>query len=168
MQLTCAGIGKGTRLAAHTKTKEYLARHGPFFTLPGFADYLLPALVSGHDGCITGTGNVIPKTIVKLYNTATEALTTGDAEKMKEAQRLQFIVTNADWCIIKVRSIPGSLLEGTKLIPACSQAGIGGTKYALDHFYPSLAVGGAPRRPLPPADEAVRAAVEKGMKEAGQ
>ena len=71
-------------------------------------DYLLPAMVSGHDGCITGTGNVIPKTIVKLYETANEALTTGDAAKMKEAQRLQHIVTNADWCIIKVSLALGS------------------------------------------------------------
>lgn len=49
-KLTCAGIGKGTRLAAHTQSKEYLSRHGAFHVLPGFSDYLLPALVTGQTG----------------------------------------------------------------------------------------------------------------------
>lgn len=49
-KLTCAGIGKGGRLAAHTQSKEYLSRHGPFQVLPGFSDYLLPALVTGQTG----------------------------------------------------------------------------------------------------------------------
>jgi hypothetical protein len=90
-KLTCAGIGKGTRIAAHVQSKEYLARHGPFQVLPGFTDYLLPALVSGHTGCITGTGNVIPKSIVKLYNLSTKAIETGDPKLFKEALELQQI-----------------------------------------------------------------------------
>ncbi len=88
-QLTCAGIGKGHRIAAHTQTKAYLSRHGAFQVLPGFSDYLLPALTARHTGCITGTGNVFPKLIVKLYVTAMKALETGDAETMKEALALQ-------------------------------------------------------------------------------
>lgn len=101
-------MGKGTRIVAHTQSKEYLARHGPFAVMPGFSDMLLPALVTKHTGCITGTGNIIPKTIVKLYDTAIEALKTGDPKTMAQAQELQVLVAEADWCIIK--------------------AGIGGTK----------------------------------------
>ena len=108
VKLTCANIGKGTRIAAHTQSKEYLSRHGPFQVLPGFSDYLLPALVSKQTGCITGTGNVIPKTIVKLYNTAVEAIKTCDPKLFAQAQELQVLVAEADWCIVK--------------------AGIGGTK----------------------------------------
>jgi dihydrodipicolinate synthase/N-acetylneuraminate lyase len=88
-QLTCAGIGKGHRIAAHTQSKTYLSHHGPFQILPGFSDYLLPALTARHTGCITGTGNVFPKLIVKLYDTSVKALATGDAETMKEALALQ-------------------------------------------------------------------------------
>jgi dihydrodipicolinate synthase/N-acetylneuraminate lyase len=88
-QLTCAAIGKGHRIAAHTQSKAYLSRHSPFQVLPGFSDYLLPALTARHTGCITGTGNVFPKLIVKLYDTAVEALKTGDAETMKQALDLQ-------------------------------------------------------------------------------
>jgi len=143
-KLTCAGIGKGTRIAAHVQSKEYLARHGPFQVLPGFTDYLLPALVSGHTGCITGTGNVIPKSIVKLYNLSTKAIETGDPKLFKEALELQQIVSRADWCIIK--------------------AGIGGTKYALD-AHVEKGLGGAPRIPVPEADDAVKKMVDEGMQE---
>lgn len=90
-KLTCAGIGKGTRLAAHTQSKEYLSRHAPFHVFPGFSDYMLPAIVSGHTGVITGTGNVMPKLMVKLYETSVEAVKTGNLEKWKEAQRLQLV-----------------------------------------------------------------------------
>lgn len=54
-KLTCAGIGKGTRLAAHTQSKEYLARHSPFHVFPGFSDYMLPALITGQTGEIYTT-----------------------------------------------------------------------------------------------------------------
>lgn len=57
LQLTCAMIGKGHRLSAHTLSEDYKARHRlPFFVLPGYSDILLPALVSRATGCITGTG----------------------------------------------------------------------------------------------------------------
>lgn len=36
-------------------------------------------------------GNIIPKTIVKLYDVAEEALRTGSLEKLREAQALQEI-----------------------------------------------------------------------------
>jgi dihydrodipicolinate synthase/N-acetylneuraminate lyase len=56
-QLTCAGIGKGHRIAAHTQSKAYKARHSlPFVVLPGYSDYLLSAIISRQSGCITGTG----------------------------------------------------------------------------------------------------------------
>ncbi|KAM0756083.1 dihydrodipicolinate synthase [Meredithblackwellia eburnea MCA 4105] len=144
-KLTCAGIGKGHRLAAYTQTEAYLARHGPFQVLPGFSDYLLPALVSRQTGCITGTGNIIPKTIVKLYNTSVKAIASGDAKDWAEALKLQDIVSSADWTVVK--------------------AGIQGTKYALDHFI-QQGLGGDPRKPIPPVDDATKELVEKGLKAA--
>ena len=55
-----------------------------------------------HPPTVTGTGNIIPKTIVKLYATSVAALKTGDPKLMQEALKLQDIVSAADWCIIKV------------------------------------------------------------------
>lgn len=140
VKLTCGSCSKGLRIALHTQTPSYLSSHGgPFAVLPGFADYLLPALVARQSGCITGTGNLIPKTIVKLYKTAVEAIETGDKGKMDEAQRLQDLVSQADWVIIK--------------------GGIAGTKYALDK-YVKEGLGGVVRKPLTGVDEGVRALVE--------
>ncbi|KAJ7693330.1 dihydrodipicolinate synthetase family protein [Mycena rosella] len=145
-KLTCASIGKGHRLSAHTSSAAYKTRHPrPFFVMPGFSDILLPALVSRASGCITGTGNIIPKTIVKLYDTAVSALTTGNAEQLEAARELQDLVADADWAVVK--------------------AGIGGTKYAMD-VYVQQGLGGIPRSPLPPAPTAIQTMLASGLKRA--
>lgn len=97
-QLTCAKIGKGHRLAVHTQSKAFVSKHGSrlqestvtgeFQVLPGFSESLLPALVSRHQGCITGTGNIFPKTIRKLYDQSIAGLK-GDASALAEAMVLQ-------------------------------------------------------------------------------
>jgi dihydrodipicolinate synthase/N-acetylneuraminate lyase len=96
--LTCAKIGKGHRLAVHTQSKAFVSKHGSrlqestvtgeFQVLPGFSESLLPALVSRHQGCITGTGNIFPKTIRKLYDQSIAGLK-GDAAALAEAMVLQ-------------------------------------------------------------------------------
>ncbi|KAJ6625815.1 dihydrodipicolinate synthase [Mycena sp. CBHHK59/15] len=145
-KLTCAGIGKGHRLSAHTQSTAYKKRHPrPFFVMPGFSDILLPALVSRASGCITGTGNIIPKTIVKLYDTAVSALSTGNADDLQAARALQDLVAEADWAIVK--------------------AGIGGTKYAMN-VYVQESLGGVPRSPLPPAGAGIQAMLATGLKKA--
>ncbi|KAJ7824670.1 dihydrodipicolinate synthase [Mycena olivaceomarginata] len=145
-KLTCASVGKGQRLALHTQSEAYKARHPrPFFVLPGFSDILLPALVSHASGCITGTGNIIPKTIVKLYDTAVSALATGDAAQLAAARALQDLVAEADWVVVK--------------------AGIGGTKYAMD-AYVQEGLGGVPRAPLPHASTAIKTMLATGLKRA--
>ncbi|KAK4058406.1 hypothetical protein OIO90_000564 [Microbotryomycetes sp. JL221] len=141
----CMGV-KGQRIARHTSTQEYLTRHGSqFFVLPGLVDYLLPSIIARQHGCITGTGNIIPKTIVKLWKISNEALETGDVEKLREAQALQDLCSDADWVTIKT-SIPG-------------------TKYALDHFV-QKGLGGTSRKPLPPADDKMKQLIEKEFAEA--
>ncbi|KAJ7772738.1 dihydrodipicolinate synthase [Mycena maculata] len=145
-KLTCASIGKGHRLSAHTSSAAYKARHPrPFFVMPGYSDILLPALVSRASGCITGTGNIIPKTIVKLYDTAVSALATGNAEQLQAARELQDLVAEADWAIVK--------------------SGIGGTKYAMD-MYVQPGLGGVPRSPLPPASAGIQTMLASGLERA--
>ncbi|KAG8938137.1 hypothetical protein FRC03_007624 [Tulasnella sp. 419] len=143
-KLTCAGVGKGYRVSAHTQTEAYKSRHPtPFHVLPGYADYLFQALLGRSTGCITGTANIVPKTIVKLYDTCMEYLQTNDPAKLQEALALQDMVAEADWTIIK--------------------AGISGTKYAINE-YVQPGLGGVPRRPLPLADDAVKAILATGLK----
>jgi hypothetical protein len=144
--------------------------------VPGFADYTLPALIARADGMITwvpsitstslpsprltdafpsplsGTGNVIPKTMVLLYNLAVKAIASGNPQDFDEALKVQDIVSDADWCIVK--------------------AGISGTKYALDKFYPAdeskgeTPLGGFVRNPLPQVSAATKKMVDEGLKAA--
>lgn len=110
-------------------------------------------------------GNVIPKTIVKLYDTAVAALESGDPALFKEAQKIQDIVSEADWIIVKVslhHIKDPSFVADSLLVP---QAGIGGTKYALD-VYIQQGLGGNPRKPLPPADDAIKSMIDKDLKRA--
>lgn len=90
-------------------------------------------------GCITGTGNLIPKTIVQLYATAVEALEGGDRGSWERARGMQDRVAGVDWVLIK--------------------GGIPGTKYALDR-YVQKGLGGVCRSPLPPVGEDVVALCE--------
>ncbi|CDZ98673.1 DapA-like [Phaffia rhodozyma] len=151
VKLTCAGIGKGARISKYVQTEEYKKRHPtPFLVMPGFTDYLLPSLVARGDGCITGTGNIIPKTIAKLYQLSTKALSSGKVEDLRAAQELQDLVSQADWIIVK--------------------AGIPGTKYALDQFATdptgkNLKLGGAVRSPLTQVSDATRKLINEGMRE---
>lgn len=103
-------IGKGHRIAAYTQSPEYLAKHGSFLksctatgqfqVVPGFSESTLPALVSRHTGCITGTGNTIPKTIRRLWDKSVAGLQ-GDSKALAEAMELQDRVAEADWTIVK-------------------------------------------------------------------
>lgn len=108
--MTCAKIGKGHRLAVHTQSQGYISKHqsrlqqatvtGEFQVLPGFSESLLPALVSRHQGCITGTGNVFPKTIRRLYDQSIAGLK-GDSKALAEAMTLQDRIARSDFIIVK-------------------------------------------------------------------
>ncbi|KAJ9109751.1 hypothetical protein QFC19_001981 [Naganishia cerealis] len=117
-----------------------------------FPDIMYPGMAVGMTGSITGTGtwglfafqtklrdlssvrkgNIIPKTMVKLYNVGKRAIDTGDREAKDEALDLHRRVAAADWIVVK--------------------AGISGTKLALDTFV-EKGLGGVPRKPLPRATE---------------
>ncbi|WVQ66884.1 uncharacterized protein L199_005075 [Kwoniella botswanensis] len=154
VKLTCAMIGKGHRIAAYTQSEEFLAKRasnlksqtvtGQFQVLPGFSESTLPALLSRHTGCITGTGNAIPKTIRKLWDTSVAGLK-GDANALAEALKLQDRVAEADWTIVK--------------------AGIPGTKYFLDH-YVEKGLGGPARLPIGSITDDVKKLIEVDLKEA--
>ncbi|TYJ57923.1 hypothetical protein B9479_001278 [Cryptococcus floricola] len=152
VKLTCAMIGKGHRIAAYTQSEAYLTKQsaslkastvtGQFQVLPGFSESTLPALVSRHTGCITGTGNVIPKTIRKLWDASVKGVKS-DAKALAEALELQDRVAEADWTIVK--------------------AGIQGTKYFLDH-YVEKGLGGPARLPLGTISPETKKLIEVDLK----
>lgn len=137
-KLTCASIGKGGRIAAAIKRPN-------FHVWSGFADITVPALMAGMNGVIAGSGNIIPRTLVHLYNLATEAVEEKSWEKLEQAQKLQQLVSHADWVLFK--------------------AGIPGTKCALTRWYYEY---GVCRMPLQPASKETKAMLETELVEVMQ
>lgn len=99
VKLTCGNAGKVTRL-----THEY--SHEQFAVYAGQSDWLLPCLVGQGAGCVTGIGNVFPKSVVRLFNL-------WEAGQTKEAIKLQGLVAQAE--------------------KACKE-GIAATKYGAGYF----------------------------------
>lgn len=126
VKLTCANAGKACCLAA-----SYPPEH--FAVLSGQSDWLLPNLIAGGIGCVTGIGNVFPKCVAKLYSLWQEG-------KCEEAKQLQGRVALAE--------------------SACKK-GLSATKYAVAKFTAPLA--GLhdeslfyPRKPYKPAGEQLK------------
>ncbi|CDR88925.1 uncharacterized protein SPSC_05757 [Sporisorium scitamineum] len=134
-KLTCANVGKGGRVA------KAIQRPG-FHVWSGFADIIVPSTMAGFNGVIAGSGNIIPRTLVALYNLATEAMLEKDFDKLQSAQKLQEVVSHVDWVLFK--------------------AGIPGTKCALDRWYYEY---GVCRMPLQPASKEVKAMLESELQE---
>lgn len=156
----CGNVGKLTRICATVSQPSFAQAHprknphAPFLVLGGYTDFILTSsLVNGH-GAITGLANVVPVrllsvasrfhftdivcgeqyTVAKLFEISEKAKV--DLSALPEAQRLQGIVANADFTIAKT--------------------GIAGTKALLEKLY---GYGGNPRRPLPPIEVEVVAAL---------
>ncbi|KAI0483093.1 dihydrodipicolinate synthase [Xylariaceae sp. FL0804] len=86
-KLTCGNVGKLTRLTA-----KFDPRH--FGVFGGSSDFLLPALHAGGVGCVTGLGNVFPKSTSRMYDLFMEG-------RLEEARELQDQVAAADWACRK-------------------------------------------------------------------
>ena len=54
VKLTCGGVGKITRVVAKNTPSQFGA-------VSGQSDWLVPAMVAGGAGCISGVANVFPK-----------------------------------------------------------------------------------------------------------
>lgn len=86
-KLTCGNVGKLTRL-----TSKFEPPH--FGVYGGSSDYLLPTLHAGGNGCVTGMGNIFPKSTSRVY----DYWAAGELEKARE---LQDLVANAEWACKK-------------------------------------------------------------------
>ena len=60
VKLTCASVGKITRLAATFEPSR-------FAILGGQSDFLIGGLAAGSQGCIAAFCNIFPKTVVKIF-----------------------------------------------------------------------------------------------------
>ncbi|KAL1920000.1 uncharacterized protein VTP21DRAFT_1146 [Calcarisporiella thermophila] len=119
------------------KMANVIGRVGPdFHVLAGASDVYLPALTVGAKGCVPGSGNVFPRSVVLLEKLFREG-------KLDEARKLQQALVLPD-------DATGRWF------------GIVGVKMALDAYY---GYGGNPRAPLLPPLQEHRERVADACKE---
>lgn len=117
-KFTCGNTGKLTRVASAMDACTPKKEGSGFMAFGGMADFTVQTWVSGGSGIVSGGANVIPKTVVKVWNLWTEG-------KTVEAMKLQEVLSRGDWLLGK--------------------PGVPGTKAALQRFF---GYGGYARRPL--------------------
>ncbi len=133
MKLTCANVGKLTRIMAQVDTAEfkesYPRRNNSihFTAIDGFIDFLLPSVLVGAGGAIGGLPNLAPVRLrppptfladpcATLYQLACvrlwslcQSLDKEDARK--EALELQNLISLADGIVLKIGVSHGSELR---------------------------------------------------------
>ncbi|KAL4954526.1 hypothetical protein BDW69DRAFT_183421 [Aspergillus filifer] len=129
VKLTCANVGKLTRVIAEVEQPDFRQQYPrkvdfPFRAIDGFIDFLLPSISVGAAGAISGLPNIAPKSCVKLWELCQEG-------KQEEAQKLQNIISLADGIALKI--------------------GIAGMKKILNRHF---GYGERPRLPLLPMTNA--------------
>lgn len=130
VKLTCASVGKITRLAAQAKPENF-AIYG------GQSDFLLAGLAVGSAGCIAAFANIAPKSIKRIYDLWT-------AGKSQEALALHQKAALAE------RACKAGI-AGTKYAAAVTSAKAAGIEGAVEKL--------APRRPYEPVGQAERESI---------
>lgn len=134
VKLTCASVGKITRLAATFPKKEF-AVYG------GQSDFLIGGLSVGSAGCIAAFANAFPRTASKIYDLYTSG-------KIDEAMELQRKAALAE-------SPVKSGIASTKYAAALYSAPLAGIKGAEEKL--------KPRTPYEEAADGVKKGVKEGM-----
>jgi len=134
-KFTDCNTGKLTRVARALDAVTPHSQGSGYMAFGGVADFTAQTLVSGGSGIIAGGANVIPKTIVKVWDLWAEG-------KWQESMDLQKVLSVGDWVLTK--------------------AAIPGTKSAIQSYF---GYGGYPRRPLKRLDKAGVESVKSGIEE---
>lgn len=136
VKLTCASVGKITRLAASLPASE-------FATFGGQSDFLIGGLSVGSAGCIAAFANVFPKSISKIYSLYKEG-------KVDEALKIHRVAALAESpCKAGIAST-----KYAAAIYTAKAAGIEGAEEKLK-----------PRTPYSPVAEATKGQIKDIMAE---
>lgn len=137
VKLTCASVGKITRLAAQVRKED-------FAVFGGQSDFLIAGLSVGSAGCIAAFANVFPKVVMRVY----ELWQKGEIKEALELHQKAALAERA----CKVAGI-----AGTKYAAALTSGKAAGIEGAVEKLGPR-----APYEPIGEADrEAIRGLVEE-------
>ncbi|KAK9489376.1 hypothetical protein V1508DRAFT_428243 [Lipomyces doorenjongii] len=122
-KFTCGNCGKLARVANAVEAvgplnPDVTVDKGGYLCIAGLADFLVPALSVGGAGVISGPGNIVPKTLVRVYNLFAEG-------KISQALVVQRQLSQTDYVLTNLRP--------------------DGAKIALQKYF---GYGGGSRRPL--------------------
>lgn len=135
-KLTCASVGKITRLASIFDATE-------FATFGGQSDFLIGGLAVGSAGTIAGFANVFPKTIRHIYELYKQG-------KHEEAMKLHRIASRAE-------TFSKAGIANTKFATGLTSAKSAGIENADVKLLP--------RRPYEPPTEAVQKSIRAQIEE---
>ena len=141
VKLTCASVGKITRLAA-----SFPAPSSKFAVFGGQADFLVGGLAAGSAGCIAAFANAFPKTTVRIFQLYHEG-------RLQEAMELHRKAALAESPI-------KAGITGTKYATAVYSAQLAGIENAEEKLIP--------RSPYQEAGEPVKKAIRENMAEVGE
>jgi 4-hydroxy-2-oxoglutarate aldolase len=136
VKLTCASVGKITRLAAQVEKKD-------FAVFGGQSDFLIAGLSVGSAGCIAAFANVFPKVVMRIYELWQQG-------KNGEALELHQKAALAE------RACKGGI-AGTKYAAALTSAKAAGIEGAVEKL--------GPRAPYEPVGEAERESIRGLLEE---
>ncbi|EMC94737.1 hypothetical protein BAUCODRAFT_558779 [Baudoinia panamericana UAMH 10762] len=136
VKLTCASVGKITRLAATFTNSE-------FAIFGGQSDFLLGGMAVGSAGTIAGFANVFPKTIRRIYDLYTQG-------KHQEAMKMHRVAALAE-------SLTKAGIASTKFAASLTSAKSAGIEGAEEKL--------RPRRPYDPPSEEGKREIRAGMEE---
>ncbi|KAK9473935.1 uncharacterized protein V1510DRAFT_413099 [Dipodascopsis tothii] len=111
-KFTCGNTGKLARVTlamnAYSPLSGAVPTRESYYAFAGMADFLVQGLAMGGCGVISGAANLIPRSIVRVYELYL-------AGKHKEAEKEERVLSESDWILTKI--------------------GLWGAKQALQHHY---------------------------------
>ncbi|KAK3647681.1 hypothetical protein LTR56_007910 [Elasticomyces elasticus] len=136
VKLTCASVGKITRLAAEFNNSE-------FAIFGGQSDFLIGGMAVGSAGCIAAFANVFPKSIKRIYDLYKEG-------KHEDAMKIHRVAALAE-------SLSKSGIANTKYAASLTSAKSAGIEGAGEKL--------RPRRPYEPPGAEAKKDIEAKMQE---
>jgi len=133
IKCTDGNVGKAAYVCSKANPKQ-------FTLMSGSAESFLPFLSVGAQGVVPGLGNVIPRTIVRLF----ELYTNNSTDQWEEIQRLQALIVAPDHAFFR--------WNGISAVKSVMQSVLG--------------YGGLPRAPLLPTSQELQEKILKVMEPA--
>ncbi|PNS17047.1 L-threo-3-deoxy-hexylosonate aldolase [Sphaceloma murrayae] len=111
VKLTCGGIAKVARAAAKFGAFNGKTGGESFRALAGQSDWLVPALIIGGAGCITGLANLYPKACLEMYERWKSGRLAGAVEIQNELAKSEIGfgqggINGTKWIVAKLRGYP--------------------------------------------------------------